>query len=43
MQGQSIHTPFDLSTHLTNPFDNANETKAAEVKFWCLPQVISKQ
>ena len=33
MQGQSINTPLDLSTHLTYPFENANETKTAEVKF----------
>ena len=33
MQGQSINTPLNPSTHLTDPFDNANKTKTAEVKF----------
>ena len=37
MQGQSINTPLDLSTHLTDPFESANETKNAEVKFYAYP------
>ena len=38
MQGQSINTPLDLSTHLTDPFDNVNETKTAKVKFCAYPK-----
>ena len=38
MQGQSTNTPLDPSTHLTDPFDNANETKTAEVKFCAYPK-----
>ena len=38
MQGQSINIPLDLSTHLPDPFDNANETKTAEVKFCAYPK-----
>ena len=38
MQGQSINTPLDPSTHLTDPFNNANETKTAEVKFCAYPK-----
>ena len=33
MQGQSTNTPKDLSTHLTDPIENANETRTAEPKF----------
>ena len=33
MQVQPIKTPLDPSTHLTDSFDYANETKTAEVKF----------
>ena len=38
MQGQSVNTPLDLSTHLTDPFENVNETKTAEVKFCSCPR-----
>ena len=38
MQGQSINTPLDPSTYLTDHFDNANETKTAEVKFCANPK-----
>ena len=38
MQSQSIPTPLDLSTHFTDLFDNANETKAAELKFCAYPK-----
>ena len=38
MQGQSINTPLDLSTHLTDPFNIANETKTVEVKFCAYPK-----
>ena len=38
MQGQSINTPLDLSTHLADPFENANETKTAEDKFCAYPR-----
>ena len=31
MQGQPIKTPLELSTHLTDSFDNAHETKTVEV------------
>ena len=37
-QGQSINTPLDLSTHLTDPFDTASETKTVEVKFCAYPK-----
>ena len=33
MQGQSMNTPIDPSTHLTDPFENANESRTAEAKF----------
>ena len=33
MHGPSINTPSDPSTHLSDPFNNANETKTAEVQF----------
>ena len=39
MQSQSIDTPLDPSTHLTDPFKNANETKTAEVKFCAYPRL----
>ena len=37
MQDQSINTPLHLSTHLTDPFENANET-TAEVQFCAYPR-----
>ena len=41
MQGQSINTPLDPSTHLTDPFENANETKTVEVKFCAYPRLFA--
>ena len=38
MQGQPTNTPLDLSTHLTDPFDNAHETKTVEVNFCAYPK-----
>ena len=36
MQHPSIHTPLYPSTHLSDPFDNANETKNCKGLFLCL-------
>ena len=38
MQGPSINTPWDPSKHLSDPFDNANETNTAEVQFYAYPK-----
>ena len=43
MQGQSINIPLGLSTHLTDPFEYANETKTTDVKFCAHPQATYKQ
>ena len=39
MQGQPSNTPLDPNTHLTAPFDNANEAKTEEVKFCAYPKL----
>ena len=38
-KGQSIYTPLSLGTHLTDPSNNVNGTKAAEVKFCSYPKL----
>ena len=38
IQGQSINTTLDLITHLTDPFENANETETAGVKSFAYPR-----
>ena len=37
MQGQSINTPLDSSSYLTDPFESTNEIKTAEVMFCTYP------
>ena len=39
MHSPSIKTPLDPSTHLSDPFDNANETKTAEAQFCAYPKL----
>ena len=39
MQGQSINTLLDKSTHLTYPFESTNETKTAEANFCAYPRL----
>ena len=38
MQGVSINTPLDPSTHLSDPFNNVNGTKTVEVQFHTYPK-----
>ena len=38
VQGPLINTPLDPSTHLSDPFDNANETKTADLQFCPYPK-----
>ena len=38
MQGQPIKTSLNLSTHLTDSFDNAHDTKTVEDNFCAYPK-----
>ena len=43
MQGQPIKTPLDLSTHFTDSFHNAHETKTVEVNFCAYKLSLSNE